>query len=133
MGEGFGKNEAPTRHSGAEPGAEQIGALLSSPEFIEALQSEHFKIFLDNLPIGILVAKMVRGEERIIYSNSAFEGLTGIDSETTQGRTWSILDHYKQDGDPGIPLGRAVVSGDEFLGTFRAETEMASASFSRPM
>lgn len=118
-----GETNEPRAPGSRESSSEQIGALLSSPEFIEALQSEHFKIFLDNLPIGILVAKMVRSEERIIYSNSAFEGLTGLDSDTIHGRTWSVLDHYTRDGDPEIQLGRAIINEDEFLGTFRAETK----------
>jgi two-component sensor histidine kinase len=103
----------------ADTDVEQIDTLLASPEFIEALQSEHFRAFLDHLPVGIVVAKRVRDEERIIYANDAFRRLTAIDPEAIKGRRWSILDKIGRGGEPDAPLGRAIADGDEFLGSFR--------------
>lgn len=126
MGDSSEKNNSRGIGGASESGVEQVDALLSSPEFIESLQSDHFRAFLDHLPVGIVVARQVRGEERIIYSNSAFETLTGIDASTSKGRTWSIVDNYVLDGASDIRLGHAIISGDEFLGTFRLANETSA-------
>lgn len=111
------------RDPGSDPSIEQIDALLASPEFAEAVQSEHFREFLDRLPVGIAVAKPVRGEERIVYANDAFENVTGLSAEAIKGRRWSVLDDYVLEDDPETRLGRAIVGGDDFLGTFRGTIE----------
>jgi two-component sensor histidine kinase len=106
----------------SERAVEQLDELLSSPDFIEALESEHFKTFLDQLPIAIVVAKQIRSQERIIYGNLALGSLIGLDLMGIKGKTWSILDNYRLDDTRQTPLGQAILNGDEFLGIFRRET-----------
>lgn len=103
----------------AEVAPEQLDELLSSPEFIQALESGQFKAFLDQLPIAIVVAKLIRSKERIIYANLAFASLSGLDLTTVKGKTWSFLDQYRLDEKQQTTLGDVVLNGDEFLGIFR--------------
>jgi two-component sensor histidine kinase len=113
--------DAPDRpESGSQEAAKQVGDLLSSTELADALESEQFKKFLDNLPVAIVVAKITAEPERIVYANLAFEVLGG-DPTATVGNTWSALDAYREDEKPNLNLGKAILEGEEFLGTFRRE------------
>ncbi len=104
-----------------EMAAEQLSELLSSPEFLRAIESEHFKGFLDHLPFGIVVAKEMRGHERIVYSNLAFETVCGLPASDVRGKTWSVLDAYRLSEDPDLHLGHAILTGEEFIGIFHIE------------
>ena len=46
--------------------AEQVESLLATPDLANALESEQFKHFLDQVPIAIVVSEM-KGAERIAY------------------------------------------------------------------
>jgi PAS domain S-box-containing protein len=102
--------------------AKQVDELLSSAELAEALESERFKRFLDQVPVAIVVAKLVGSEEKIVYANLAFESLTAQSPAGVTGQRWSVLDLYRLDDNAELRLGRAVLEGEEFLGTFRRET-----------
>jgi PAS domain S-box-containing protein len=106
----------------SEDAAQQLDELLSSAELAEALESEHFKRFLDQLPVAIIVAKLVGSEEKIVYANLAFETLTGQGPAAVAGQKWSVLDSYRLDDNAELRLGTAVLEEEEFLGTFRRET-----------
>jgi PAS domain S-box-containing protein len=106
----------------SEDAAQQVDELLSSAELAEALESEHFKRFLDQLPVAIIVAKLVGSEEKIVYANLAFESLTGQGPAAVAGQKWSVLDSYRLDDNAELRLGTAVLEEEEFLGTFRRET-----------
>jgi PAS domain S-box-containing protein len=121
MQESSGDEQETAKASPAEA-AKQVEELLSSPELAEALESEHFKRFLDQVPVAIVVAKLLRSEEKIVYANLAFETLTEQSPAGVMGQRWSVLDSYLLDDDAEIRLGRAVLEGEEFLGTFRRET-----------
>ena len=99
--------------------AKQVDDLLSSPELVEALENEHFRRFLDQVPIAIVIGKPGRNEERIVYANNAFENLSGHSVTSVIGEKWSILDSYRRDDQPEIRLGQAVLQAEEFLGAFR--------------
>jgi PAS domain S-box-containing protein len=117
-----GSGEDPdSRGSELQETAKQVGDLLSSTELAEAIESEHFKTFLDNLPVAIVVAKIAGEAERIIYANLAFESVSGGDAAGVVGKPWMVLDHYRHDENPELHLGKAVLEGEEFVGTFRRE------------
>jgi PAS domain S-box-containing protein len=103
------------------PTADQVGELLSSPEMAKAVESDEFKRFLDHVPIAIVISWRVKDEQRIVYANLAFEGLTGQPVAEIDGQSWSILDSFTHEDEPTLTLGKAVASGEDFLGTFRAE------------
>src|SRR3954462_10875990 len=105
----------------SSPNPEQVGELLSSPELAKAVESDDFKRFLDYVPIAIVISWRVNDQQRIVYANLAFEGLTGQPVAEIDGKTWAILDAFTHEDDHAITLGKAVLSGEDFLGTFRAE------------
>ena len=100
-----------------------MGELLSSPEMAKAVETEEFKRFLDHVPIAIVISWQVNGEQRIVYANHAFESLTGQSSAEVEGKTWSVLDGFSHEDDDTLTLGKAVETGEDFLGTFRAGTD----------
>jgi PAS domain S-box-containing protein len=105
----------------SSPNPEQVGELLSSPELAKAVESDDFKRFLDYVPIAIVISWRVNDQQRLVYANLAFESLTGQPAAEVDGKPWSVLDAFTHEDDPTITLGNAVVSGEDFLGTFRAE------------
>jgi PAS domain S-box-containing protein len=112
-------SEQPT-HKMAET-AEQINDLFDSAELTKALETEEFRQFLDYIPIAIAVSKFFRGDQRICYTNRAFEALTGLTNSDCTGRGWSVLALFSDD-EHQITLGQAILKGgEEFLGTFRAD------------
>lgn len=107
--------------------AEQIEELLASPDLANALESEQFRHFLDQMPIAIVVAEM-RGVERIVYANPQFEKLCGQSSEAIEGHPWSVLrGESNDDATPG-PLGSSITEGNDRIGTFRIERENQEAA-----
>ena len=106
----------------SEEAAKQVDELLSSTELTAALENEHFKKFLDNLPVSIVIAKIVADSERIVYANLAFEALSGRTVADVVGERWSALDAYRDEEKPDRHLGKAVFESEEFLGTFLRET-----------
>jgi PAS domain S-box-containing protein len=99
------------------PTSEQVGEFLSSPEMAKAAESDEFKRFLDHVPIAVVIAE----DQRIVYANLAFETLTGQRVTGIGGASWSILDGFTHEDDPALTLGQALATGEDFLGTFRAE------------
>lgn len=101
--------------------AQQINDLFDSAELSKAIETEEFKQFLDYIPIAIVVSKFFRGDQRICYANKAFETLLDQDTDCA-GKGWSILAGFKDENDSKVTLDLAMLrSGEEFLGTFRAE------------
>lgn len=98
--------------------SDHLDHLLASPELIEALEQESFKHFLDQLPVAIVIAKLIGDQQRIVYANLAFEKLTGIAPAQAFGKDWTILDGYSQETDPARSMGQAIISGEDYLGCF---------------
>lgn len=103
-----------------EQGAEQssqIEALVATPDLADALESEQFRRFLDQVPIAIIVSQM-GAKERIVYVNPEFERVSGLSAEDLEGKPWSILQCPSSEPASDLALGRAIVEGSDFLGTF---------------
>jgi len=105
------------------PVAEPVNELLASPELAKAVESDGFKRFLDHVSIAIVIAWMVEGEQRIVYANHAFESMTGLPVAEIDGKSWSILNCFTHEDDTQLTLEQAVLTGEDFLGTFRKEAE----------
>lgn len=71
--------------------AEQIETLLGTPDLADALESDQFRLFLDHVPIAIVVTKM-KGRERIVDANPEFEKLSGQRVAEVEGESWNVLD-----------------------------------------
>jgi two-component sensor histidine kinase len=98
--------------------SDHLDGLLANPELGEALEQESFKHFLDHLPVAIVISRLVGDKQRIVYANHAFETLTGIATDKTAGKDWSLLDGYCHEEDGERTLGQAILSGEDYLGCF---------------
>jgi len=96
---------------------EQINQLLDTADLADALESDRFKQFLDEMPIAIAVAELAP-EERIVYANLEFERLSGLPVDAVIGKGWDVLDCAAQDTDDRTPLGVAVIEGQDHIGAF---------------
>lgn len=96
---------------------EQVEALLETPNLAEALESERFKQFLDHVPFAVAVSELLPSE-RLTYANLQFERLTGTSAANVQGRPWNALPIKVASTGDGKELGTAVLSSEDYLGTF---------------
>jgi PAS domain S-box-containing protein len=103
----------------ADEKADQVGRLLATPDLANALESEQFKHFLDQVPIAIIVSEM-KGRERIAYANPEFEKLSGQAAADVEGQSWSVL-HGAKEGQSSLKLGEAIVDSKDCVGTFALE------------
>jgi PAS domain S-box-containing protein len=104
----------------SEP-APQASDLIDAVELATAVDFEEFKHFLDHVPIAVIVLKSLRGERRIVYANKAFEVLTAWELGEIKGRNWSILDSFRNEDDPQVTLGHALLTDEEAIGTFQLQ------------
>ena len=102
--------------------SDQVDELLATPDLADALESEQFRRFLDQIPIAIVVSEM-KSRERIVYANPEFEKLSGQTAAELEGKPWSILRGRGDEEDAGPELGTAVVDLNDCVGTFRIERE----------
>lgn len=100
--------------------AEQARDLLSAPDLATALESDHFRLFLDQIPIAIVLAE-IDSDERIVYANPEFEKISGQPAAQLEGRTWDALRGIRVDdaAEPLRELPTAIVDGSDRLGVFR--------------
>jgi PAS domain S-box-containing protein len=100
----------------------QVEALVATPDLANALESEQFRRFLDQVPIAIIVSQM-GAKERIVYVNPEFERVSGHVAAGLEGKPWSVLQSRCADPTSGLDLGRAISEGADFLGTFVVTAE----------
>jgi PAS domain S-box-containing protein len=98
----------------------QMDELLATPDLADALESEQFKRFLDQIPIAIIVSEL-KGQERIVYANPEFEKLCRQTAAEVSGKPWSILDKHQGEEDLEHGLGAAVVETSDYVGVFRID------------
>jgi len=101
--------------------SQQVNDLFDSPEFAKAIETEEFKLFLDHLPIALVISKLLRGDQRIIFANKAYEEITGQRVADIRGRGWSILNAFIGEDDPKLTMTQALHKWEDYLGTFRLE------------
>ena len=99
----------------------QVDGLFDSLELTQAIETEEFRVFLDHIPIAVVVSKLVRGDHRIVYANKAYEDLTGQTSAQINGKGWAILDSFKLEDEPHLTFSDALPKCDDFVGTFKRE------------
>jgi PAS domain S-box-containing protein len=99
----------------------RVEELLATPDLADALESEQFRRFLDQIPIAIVVSEL-KGAERIVYANPEFEKIWGGKAAEIEGRPWSVL-RGQADGEGAAQreLGKAVMEANDFVGTFRID------------
>ncbi len=95
----------------------KLDDLIDNPNLADALESDQFKQFLDQVPIAIAVAEL-EPEERLVYANLEFERIAGVSAERIKGDRWDVLNDVGSAVEDGVPLGIAVTKGHDHLGTF---------------
>ena len=106
--------------STAETGDDQVKGLLSTPDLAEALGSDRFKQFLDNIPIAIAVSEL-KPSEKIIYVNEEFERLSGLVASDVQGKPWSFMPGQAAAQNDDRELSDAIADEQDYIGTFLIE------------
>jgi PAS domain S-box-containing protein len=94
-----------------------IGELLESSALAEALESDQFRQFLDQVPVAIAVSRL-QAAERIVYANGAFERLTGQGSRELLGRRWDCLPGRQTSLENPRTLGEILVEERDYVGAF---------------
>jgi PAS domain S-box-containing protein len=97
--------------------AQQVENLLETPNLVDALESEPFRRFLDQVPVALVVAK-VEDSECIVYVNPEFEKLSGQSAAEVEGQPWSVLRGRETEKDGDRPLGSAITEGSDRVGAF---------------
>jgi len=100
--------------------AEQVETLLDTPDLVDALRSEQFRRFLDQVPIALLVSEM-KSRERIVYANPEFEKVSGKIAAELVGKPWSALRGLCDTEDADRNLGSAISDSSDFVGTFKID------------
>ncbi len=72
--------------------------------------------------MAIAVSEL-KPEERIVYSNIAFERLTGHASAEVSGKAWTLLRGAAVGPNDDRRLGDAITQGQEYIGTFTIERD----------
>ncbi len=100
--------------------SEQVENLLETPDLADALESEQFKRFLDQVPIAIAVAEL-SGSERIVYANPEFEKLSGLAAADLENQDWSALRGESLGENNARSLSDAIIEDTDRVGTFRTQ------------
>jgi hypothetical protein len=64
---------------------QQVNSLFDSLELTQAVESEEFRVFLDHIPIAIVISRLVHGEHRIVYANQGVRSPDRSDVQRSQG------------------------------------------------
>ena len=100
---------------------ESVGALFATPQLADALESERFRHFLDQIPIAIVVSEITSAEQ-ITYANPTFDRLFGQGAADVQGKPWSVLRGRSDPADDqDMLIGQAIVEKNDRVGTFVIE------------
>lgn len=113
---------ASPEQEGAPPSLQQVNDLFDLSELAKAIETEDFKLFLNHLPIAIVISKLLRGEQRIVFANKTYEDITGQSLGDIRGRGWSILNAFRGEDDPELTMDQALQTWEDFLGTFHLES-----------
>lgn len=95
----------------------RLDDLMENPNLADALESEQFKHFLDQVPIAIAVAEL-NPQERLVYANLEFERIAGLSAEHINGNGWEVLNEIASSTENGVSLGVAVTEGHDHVGMF---------------
>jgi PAS domain S-box-containing protein len=103
------------------PPSQQVNDLFDSLEVTKAIGTEEFKLFLDRVPIPIIISKLMSGDQRVVFVNDAYITLTGQKLAEICGRGWSVLDSFHLEDDPSVTFSQALPKCEDFVGCFRRE------------
>jgi PAS domain S-box-containing protein len=105
----------------SDPTSQQINELFDSPELAAAIDTQEFKLFLNYIPIAIIISKLIHSDQHIVFANKAYETLAHQTFANIRGRGWSALDSFTHEDPPHLTFSQTLTKSDEFIGTFRRE------------
>jgi PAS domain S-box-containing protein len=105
----------------------RIEQLLETPALAEALESDQFKQFLDQVPVAIAVSEL-KPSEHIVYANAEFERLTGQLAAKLIGEAWDLLPGIASEPEDHPQLGRAITEDRDHIGAFTIEHDGAATA-----
>ncbi len=111
----------PTPEEAPSSALPQVNELFESAELTAAVDTEEFKLFLDHVPIAIVVSKFIDGGQRIVFCNKAYESFSGQSGAEIVGKDWTVLDSFKLEDEAHRPFSQALAKSEEFAGTFRPD------------
>jgi PAS domain S-box-containing protein len=103
---------------------EELNQLLDTADLASALESDHFKQFLDHIPIAIAVSELRSSgspAERIVYVNMEFERLTGQGAADVAGKSWDFLRGEASAEGDRRQLSEAIADEQDYIGVFVIE------------
>lgn len=106
---------------GSASASQQVNDLFDALDITHAIDSHEFRLFLDHVPIAIVISKIVGGDQRIVFANKSYEALTGQSASEIKGRGWSILESFTLEGQPDVTFTKALIDCDDFIGTFQRD------------
>ncbi len=106
---------------GSASASRQVNDLFDALDFNHAVDSSEFRLFLDHVPIAIVISKIVGGDQRIVFANKSYEALTGQSASEIKGRGWSILESFTLEGRSDVTFTKALIDCDDFIGTFQRD------------
>ena len=77
---------------GSASASQQVNDLFDALDITHAIDSHEFRLFLDHVPIAIVISKIVGGDQRIVFANKSYEALTGQTASEIKGRGGSVLE-----------------------------------------
>lgn len=105
----------------------RIEQLLETPALAEALESDQFKQFLDQVPVAIAVSEL-KPSEHIVYANAEFERLTGQLAASLIGEPWDRLPGIASEPEKLPKLGKAITEDRDHIGAFTIEHDGAATA-----
>lgn len=97
-------------------------SLIDPAKFVEALEGDRFKHFLDHIPVAVAVSE-IQPSEIVTYANLEFQRLIGLKPADIEGKSWRALPGIASaDGDERF-LRDAVKDESEYLGVFTIKHE----------
>jgi PAS domain S-box-containing protein len=101
--------------------AADVNELFDALDVTKAIDTGEFRLFLDHLPIAIVISKAINGEQRIVFANKAFEAIAGRAPNGVVGRRWTALDSFSLEDEPHRPFSQVLTDSEDLAATFRSE------------
>lgn len=95
----------------------ELEQLLDGPGLAQAMESDRFKQFLDQMPIAIAVAEL-QPSERVVYANAAFERLIGETGPKIVGGLWDHLPGHETSPENPRALGHVLTREHDYIGAY---------------
>jgi len=95
---------------------------IDAAAFINALDGDRFKQFLDHIPVAVAVSEL-QPSEIVTYANLAFQKLTGCEASDIEGKSWRALPTIAAAFGDERSLRQGIADTSEYIGAFTIKRE----------